>query len=414
MNSIKLNDFLLGLVLIILIQFSVIEVHFVLYSLIFIIGYSRLSKNILKSIGLLLIIFLIGLLSSFFQSKILYNFVKDFVYFSIPILSIISGYFIAKKIKNLSAFLKTIIYITALFSIIHIVTIFFGINIRNASVSDIRRIGGLSNIIEVFVLVILISSYKFEFLDVIKNKLLKRTIFFIIFTSFVFYFSRTMFISFLIIQLAVFGNLKITNKGLKYLFLMLLFFTSIYSYLFSVNIDRGKPGLESFLYKLKIAPSEIFTPIRKIDPKNHAYLWDHWRAYEATKAIDQINTVPTFFFGKGFGALIDLEISVYLGDSKMRYIPSIHNGYVYVFFKTGILGLLIYFIFLVSLYLYSYRKSFSKKILVINNLIGGIAIHFLFTSLIINGIYNIEEIFFFILGSLFFYRRKEIKSINKN
>ena len=137
-----------------------------------------------------------------------------------------------------------------------------------------------------------------------------------------------MFVSFFILILAVYGHLKITSKGLKYLIGVILFFILFYSYLFSIKLDRGKPGLESFLYKIKIAPSEIFTPVRKIDPNNHAYLWDHWRAYEATMAIDQINTIPTFMIGKGFGALVDLKFKVFLGDEKMRYIPSIHNGYI--------------------------------------------------------------------------------------
>ena len=414
MNSIKLNNIILGFIFIILIQFSVIEIHFGVYFLIFVGFYTKISAKLFKNVLLLVIVFGIGLLSSFLQSKKLYDFTKDFIYFLTPILSLISGYFVAKRIKNVTSFLKVVIYITTFFSVLHIFTILFNINFRTSSVSDIRKVGAISNIIEVFALVIIISSYKYDFLDVIENKFLKKIILSVISLSVILYFSRTMFVSLLILMLAIYGHLKITAKGLKYIIAVILFFTILYTYLFSVNLDRGKPGLESFLYKMKIAPSEIFTPIRKIDPNNYAYLWDHWRAYEATKAIDQINTVPTFLIGKGFGALIDLEVSVFLGDSKMRYIPSIHNGYVYVFFKTGIIGLLIYFLFLISLYFFTYSKATFNEVILINNLIGGIAIHFIFTSLIIKGIYNIEEIFTFILGSLFYFRVEAVKLLNKN
>lgn len=396
-----------------LIQFSIIEIHFGIYFLLFVIFFTKVSAKVINSLLFLIIIFFVGLLSSFLQSKKWYDFIKDSVYFLTPILSFISGYFIAKKINNISSFLRTIIYLTACFSLVHIFTILFRIDFANSSVSDIRSVGGISNIIEVFVLVILFGSYSHKFLDVIKNKLLKKTIFIIVFLSFFLYFSRTMFVSLFILMLAIYGHLKITSKGVKYLLMVLLFFTLLYTYLFSINLDREKPGLESFLYKMKIAPSEIFTPVRKIDPNNHAYLWDHWRAYEATMAIDQINTFPTFLIGKGFGALVDLKFEVYLGDSKMRYIPSIHNGYVFVFFKTGILGLIFYFLFLINLYIYTYYKSKSRKVMVINYLIAGIGLHFLFTSLIINGIYNIEEIFVFILGSLFFFRMDASKLIKK-
>lgn len=404
MNSIKLNNIFLGLTFFILIQFSVIEIHFGLHFLILIMFYTKVSKKLFQSILFLIIIFSIGLFSSFLQKKTLYDFTKDLVYFLTPILSFVSGYFIAKRIEKLSLFLKVIIYVTTLFSIVHLFLIFSQINFADSTISDIRKVGGISNIIEVFVLIILIGSYKYEFLDVVRNKLLKKLILVIFLSSFTLYFSRTMFVSMLIFLLAIYGHLKITSKGIKYIVIILLFFTLFYTYLFSVKLDRGKPGLESFLYKMKIAPSEIFTPIRKIDPNNYAYLWDHWRAYEATVAIDQINTLPTFFIGKGYGALIDLKIKVNLGGTEMRYIPSIHNGYIFVFFKTGVLGLVFYFLFLINIYLSAYYKASSKKIMVINYLIAGIGVHFLFTSLIINGIYNIEEIFVFILGSLFFFR----------
>lgn len=410
MRAIKLNDIIFGLVFFILIHFSIIEIHFGICFLIFILYYTKVSKELVKSNIFLIIIFVIGLLSSFLQTKILYDFFKDFIYFSSPILTFVSGYFIAKRVKVFPSFLRVIIYITTLYSIIHIFSIFFQIDFSTSSVSDIRRVGGISNIIEVFVLVILIGSYTYDFLDVIKNKLLKKTILIIILFSFFLYFSRTMFVSLLILILAIYGHLKVTSKGVKYIVMVLLFFTLLYVYLFNIKLERGKPGLESFLYKIKIAPSEIFTPITKMDANNHAYLWDHWRAYEATKAIEQIETVPEFIIGKGFGALVDLKFSVLLGDTKMRYIPSIHNGYVNVYFKTGIIGFIFYFLFLIHLYLYTYHKVDSKEIMLFNYLITGIGVHFLFTSLIINGIYNIEEIFIFILGSLFYFRSEVLKS----
>ena len=395
-----------------LIQFSVIEIHFGIYFLVFLFYFTKVSLEFFTNLVFLIIIFFIGLLSSFLQSKIFYDFIKDFIYFIVPILSLISGYFVAKKLNSFTIFLKMIIYLTTLFSLFHILSILIQIDFVNSSVSDIRKVGGLSNIIEVFVLVILIGSYSHDNLDVIKKNFFKKTILIIVFTSFILYFSRTMFVSFFILTLSIYGFLKITSKGVKYLILVLLFFTLFYTYLFSANLDRSKPGLESFLYKMKIAPSEIFTPIRKIDPNNHAFLWDHWRAYEATMAIDQINTIPTFLIGKGFGSLIDLKFKVFLGDSKMRYIPSIHNGYVFVFFKTGIIGLIFHLLFLINLYLYVYYKSRSKEEMVINYLISGIGVHFLFTSLIINGIYNIEELFVFILGALFYFR-KDVLVLNK-
>ncbi|MEE9406940.1 MAG: O-antigen polymerase [Polaribacter sp.] len=411
----KLNDFILGLVLCLLVQFSVIEVHFFAYFLVLILFYSKISSKLFNSISFLVLILGIGCISSLFQSQTLYNFIKDLTYFTKPILAIITGYLIAKKIVNFSRFLAIIIYITFFFSIIHIINIVVNVDFSISSRSDIRKVGGISNISEVFVLIILIGSFKYRFLNVVRNKLLKKVILIITIISFTLYFSRTMIVAFIILLSSIYGYLKITTKGIKYGVLLSLFFGLFYVYLFSIDLDRGKPGLESFFYKMKIAPSEIFTPINKIDPNNHAYLWDHWRAYEATLAIEQMNTPITYFVGKGFGSLVDLKFKVLLGgDEKMRYIPVIHNGYVNIFFKTGIIGVTIYFLFLLDLYLFTYKNESSEKASIINNLIAGISIYFLFSSLIINGVYNIEEVFTFLLGSLFFFRKQLTKKINEN
>ena len=69
-----------------------------------------------------------------------------------------------------------------------------------------------------------------------------------------------MFVGLVLLVLGVLNYLKLNKKGLKYLGLLLLAITILYTYLFTVKIDRKGDGIENFLYKLKIAPSEIFSP----------------------------------------------------------------------------------------------------------------------------------------------------------
>ena len=60
-----------------------------------------------------------------------------------------------------------------------------------------------------------------------------------------------------------------------------------------MNIERNSTGIESFLYKIKIAPSEIFNS--DIDIDDHKQLWDKWRAYEVKMAFNTIKKeIPTF------------------------------------------------------------------------------------------------------------------------
>ncbi len=405
MLTIKKYQALFWLITLLIIQFSIFELHFGIYFLLSLFCFSTISKNVINIISYAVIILFIAGFSSIFQKPTLYDFIKDFAYFTKPIIALVAGYLLAKKIVDFSSFLKVFIYVVSLLSIIHITTIFLNTDLFSVSITKIRTVGGISNLSEVIALTIIIASYRIQFLDVFKNKLLKKVILSIIFLSFFLYFSRTMFVSLGLFLLAIFGYLKITSKGLKYGFLALSAFLLFYVYLFNANLERDKPGLESFLYKLKIAPSEIFTPLRTVDPNNHAYLWDHWRAYEATLAIDQINTPATFLIGKGLGALVDLKFKVYLGDSEMRYIPILHNGFVLVFFKTGIIGFFIYLLFLINMYLFAHANFTTEKTKIINNLISGFGVYFIFSSLIISGIYNNEDFYMFIVGALLFFRK---------
>jgi hypothetical protein len=124
-----------------------------------------------------------------------------------------------------------------------------------------------------------------------------------------------MVVAFIIMLLSIYGYTKLTAKGFKYGILLFSLTGLFYFYLFSVDIKRDQPGLESFLYKLKIAPSEIFSPAKKIDTKNHENLWDHWRAYEANMAYNQMKLKPiSFLNGYGFGSLVDLKFIAPLNE----------------------------------------------------------------------------------------------------
>jgi len=350
-----------------------------------------------------LIILIIGVFSSLFNQKLLYDWLKDLMYFLKPILGIVTGYLLVSRINDRQFFFKAIIYVAVVFSILHIIGVVVTTDFSTDSINEIRKHHGISNLLELMALIVLIGSYKFEYLNVVKHKLIKKIILLILSVSIVFYFSRTMLIAFIIMGLAVYGYTKLSAKGLKYAFILLSLIGVFYIYLFSVDIKRDQPGIDSFLYKMKIAPAEIFSPSIEIDKKNHENLWDYWRAYEADMALDQMNLQRfSYFMGFGFGSLVDLKFKAPLNKDGMRYIPLLHNGYVYLIFKTGFMGLFLYIIFLGYLYIQSYNKNKFKNENVIRNLISGIGLFFIFTSLITTGIFNSNEIYTFLLGGFLF------------
>lgn len=408
-RKINIHKAFLGILLLTLVIISTFEITYSLYLVTFLLYFSKVSIKTVDVISYLILILFIAIISSFFNKVAFYDWIKDLAYFTKPILGILSGYFIAKRIKSFKSILEVIILIATFFAIYHITIIFINVDFSIATTSDIRKIGGISNDIEAFAIMVLFCSFKIKELDINLKPLYKKIVLIVLVISFLLYLSRTMMVSLIILTLSAYGYLKITKKGLKYGLIVLLFFGLLYTYLFSANIRRGQSGFESFLYKMKNAPAEVFLPTKNFDTKNHAMLWDRWRAYEASMAITQINSYGNFFFGKGLGALVDLKFSAPLGADNIRYIPILHNGYVNIFFKSGILGLLLYLIMLLLLYLFSYIKTNNSQVKVISNLIGGFAVHYFFTTLIITGMYNHKEFYVIILGTLLYFRLEKNK-----
>jgi len=282
------------------------------------------------------------------------------------------------------------------------------------NVNKLRNFAGRGNAIEIFALVIFLSKKGKELFRL--NSKYKNLIKFILVFSFLCYMSRTVTVSVIILFLAINGYLALTRKGVLYMFGFFIAVSLFYIYLFSVDLQRGATGLEGFLYKLKIAPAEIFDS--KINIKDHTDLWDHWRAYEAQKAFEQINDTPLgigLFIGKGVGSLVDLEFVAPLNEEGIQYITTLHNGYSYITFKSGFLGLLAFLLFLLILYMRVYIKSNNFKVIITNNLLSGIAIYYMFTTLIVSGIYNPRDFGGIIIGGLLFlnYFNKSDKNLIK-
>lgn len=413
LSKINIHKSIFALSIFLLIFVSAFEIHYLLYLALVLFYYAKISKKLLNIVLFFMAIMVVSSFSSIFNKSILYDWVKDFTYFSRPILAILAGYLISKKINNLISILRIIVFISLIFAIIHIFKIFYFIDLNTDSVNDIRRIGGISNEIEVFSIVILLASNRLNNFEIIPNTFYKKLALILLSVSFFLYFSRTMFVSFTILYLASLGYMKLTRKSIKYGILVLTLFGLFYAYLFSREFERGKPGLESFLYKMKIAPAEIFSPSKSIDTKNHANLWDHWRAYEAKMALNQMDTNLSFFIGNGFGSLVDLKFMAPLGESNMRYIPTLHNGYITILFKSGILGLIFYFLVLIILYLFCFNNHENEVKKMFFNLISGLSIHYLFTTLIVTGIYNNKEPFVLIVGFLLYFSLQKEKKITE-
>lgn len=359
-----------------------------------------ISKRIINNLFPLILIFGIGLLG-FFNSKHNLGFIiKDITYFLKPINAILLSYLLFKNIKDVSLFLIIILFIGCLTAIIHLFGIFILGDFANDSISSIRGDFGLDNFIEVFAFYFLLFSKKYFGKFLVENKILQILVLGVLLVSIYLYFSRTMLVILFLIGFSMLGYAKITKRTLVFIGFSVVFILLLYVYLFSVKLDRNSKGVEAFLYKIKIAPEEIFKT--KIDRENHKELWDHWRGYEANRAFELMKENPSsYIIGTGYGSLVNLKFKAPLGNEDMKYISRLHNGYVFVFYKTGIFGLVLILIFLIRLYLKIYRFNTNNlNQLFVNRLISSIGLFYLFTTLIISGIYIPRDAIIFILGGL--------------
>jgi hypothetical protein len=73
----------------------------------------------------------------------------------------------------------------------------------------------------------------------------------------------------------------------------------------------------------------------------------NYRGYESVRALISFEDghLGNYIAGHGLGKLVDLGIDVKLGSEFRRFIPVLHNGYLYILVKTGFLGIGVYILF---------------------------------------------------------------------
>lgn len=365
---------------------------------------NRIYLNLLKSAIPIIILIFLPFVPTFFNYYKLEVVLKDFFMIIKPVVGISLGYYISNKLKTEKNFIKIIIYTGFISAIIHLVIVIITGGLITGNVSEIREYGK-DNFLELFAIIFLFFYRKFFYDNLFAKKSNNFLFKLILFISCILYLSRTMLIIAGILLLTLYGFTRFTQKAIKILLLLLLLFSILYTFLFNINIDRNEKGLMGFLYKMKMAPGEIF--VSKIDRQDHKKLWDHWRGYEANRAIELMKDNPSsFILGNGYGSQVNLKFKAPLtsDDKGLKYISEIHNGYVFIFYKFGIIGLILILSFLKRLYVHVYKNNHFNSLM-----ISSIGLCYFFTTLTITGIYNKRDVIIFILGGFLSFSFQESK-----
>lgn len=380
------------------------ELTFGVWSISFLFSIARnYAISLLKLLVPYILIILLAFFVSFNYEHKLYFMIRDITYLSKPVLGFLLGYQLCKK--NFENALNLLVKTAFIIAICHIIILISAVLIHKAyTVSDVRFYSGYFSDYEIYIFVILLFHKKFG-LNYTRKKLLLYTIV-IGFSAFM-YLARTNFIQFLILFLALKGFFVINKKSIIVISSIVVASIVGYTAIYNFNPTRSADGIEGFLYKLKVAPMEAFKT--KINRENWVDFNDNYRSYEniiTIRTVTKDGAWPTIF-GLGLGSQIDLKQEVWLGDMYLRKISILHNGFMIVFLKTGLLGIFIY-LFTIT-YFFRRVETDIEVIKQINLLFLGTGIFLFVSNWVFLGFYNLTESKSILIGFLIAYRQKLLK-----
>lgn len=321
------------------------------------------------------------------------DFVRDIYNTIAPVIYIMYGCYLKKTLKMENSNLyKNIICAATIISIRHYILLMLNYG------QDIRGIGGNGSIITIVAIFILLLQGK----HLITNKYFKYGLIIALLISDILYISRTDFVVMGIFLFVIwFCNKNKRLINLLYLTIgSLLLLTIMY-------IVIPQDNRENLINKFMRSFTEV-------SANTDEWTWEtinwNWRGYETYRTEIQFNASNIYqkICGEGFGALLELDTKIKLGEYEYTQIAVLHNGYCYTLLKTGIIGVILYIITFLSII---YKRY---KITIQNNktedvLSLAIAISLLIITYVVAGIYNGGSIIVFclLIGNLMQIKEKQ-------
>lgn len=369
---------------------------------------TRFSIPFLKQLFCFVAIFCIAVVVGLTYDYQKYYIIRDITYLLKPIMGLLVGYQLCKKVHP--AGLHTLVKAGFIIAIAHIILLLNAFLIlHKTSLNDIRLFAGYFSDYEVYVLVLLIFSKQFG-LNYSRKTLILYTA--IVGFSMFMYMARTNFIQFVILLIAMKGYFKINQRSVTVIVSVIVLSVVSYSAIVYTNPKRNGKGIEALLYKIKIAPEEAFKTKLKADDWRDFN--DNYRSYENIMTVRQVSAKGTgvIIIGEGAGSKVDLKKEVQLGDIKQRFISILHNCFMTVFLKSGLVGV---FILIVSIVLlFKNRKSTIPIVQNINLLMVGTGVFMIVSNWVFLGLYFAADTKSILIGFLICFREITVKQHRNN
>jgi len=345
----------------------------------------------------------IAFVAAIFKDYQKYNYIRDITYLLKPIIGLLAGYQLCRN-ENIKPF-HTIVYTGLFIAIIHLGIIFHSIVVyRIINIHKLREHGGYFSDFEIYSLIVLLFSKRFRL--GFSQKYTLSLIAILGLSSFL-YLSRTNFLQFIVFYMAMLGYFKINRRSLTIMGSLVVFILLLYTVLFSMKFSRNGSGMEAFLFKVKNAPIEAFKS--KVDKDDWQDFNDNYRSYENIVTRKQVGaTAWGPAFGEGLGSTVDLGRQLWTNDGEfIRYLPTLHNGYMTVYLKAGLVGVFLFL--MLPYYLCRLPNKRNDYINQINLLMVGTGIFLFLSGWVLLGLYYKTENKAIVIGFLICYRELLIK-----
>ena len=278
---------------------------------------------------------------------------KDVWYFSFGPLTVFAGYLLGRSSRPFEFSLFVFICAGIMLSLYQIgdFTAHRGL-LQTEDLNGLRdKIGGGYMLCILSPLILFLSSHFGIKLPFLYSRRLRYGVYGVTFMGIATSFSRTLLLALVLAVVVGLGWLtKKRRRGIVAVAAVVLIFSGL-----SYIVPESQ---SSFLGKIARTQDELTFS----DFRTEGDVIRYWRSYETLVAFETYARNNNFrrAIGMGFGQLVDIGMEVQLGNDFMRYIPILHNGYMYILVKTGYLGLFAFFLFMGKLYSIGARHADSS------------------------------------------------------
>lgn len=299
-----------------------------------------------------------------------YDVFKDVWYVAKPMLCMTVGFVLMWNLRDLRRLLRIFIVVGAVISVFHIVRFIQNPELLSLSANDMRNAAGRGELIAIVAVGAWLVAWKLKFRLFPFGRVVDASLLTLCLASIGLSMSRVIAISLVLLLGAIFGIVNFTNrKKLIKIMLAVVVGFSILSVVPKPHyVGQNATFVDKVLFSLQEMEVRDYSSITDINTR--------WRGYETARAFHTYSSGEywQYLTGRGFGTSVDLGLYMPMGDEPVRFAPVLHNGYMYLLVKTGLLGVFIYLSFLVSI------------VRIGNSIIGGEGKDSLYTGRLIVGI----------------------------